>query len=458
MKDIIVGVATSININSPLSIIRLSGDRSLKIIKKISVVSTKQNWQSHKMIYGWIKDYSNKRLIDEVFLCFMRAPKSYTRENFVEIYCHGNPLIVNQILMLIISLGVRLAYPGEFTMRAFLNGRLSLCEAESILDLINAKSIRGTTLAINTLKGSLSQTVRKIKLICLSLLTEIEFKIDFEEDNLYSYNFNSQIEVLHKVITELDSLLNNYNRNQLFIHGINLVLAGKPNVGKSSLFNILVNQDKAIVTNIPGTTRDTIDAEILINDLMIKIYDTAGIRESDDPIEKIGIIKTQETLTKANLIFFIVDVLESISDKNKIISDKFQEFFVPIFFIFNKIDKPFSFSVLYQFLESFSKNVILISSLKCIGISNLRNELKKSLFRESNTELEGFYLNQRNFTNLYEVRSKLYRVMKAIKSGYVIDILTIDLREAIKLLDNVLGIDISETVLNLIFSKFCVGK
>nr|WDB00008.1 thiophen and furan oxidation protein [Cyanidium sp. THAL103] len=458
MKDIIVGVATSINITSALSVIRLSGDKSLRIIKKISVVSKKQNWQSHKMIYGWIKDYENKKLIDEVFLCFMRAPKSYTRENFVEIYCHGNPLIVNQILMLITSLGVRLAYPGEFTMRAFLNGRLSLCEAESILDIINAKSIKGTTLAINTLKGSLSQTVRKIKSICLSLLTEIEFKIDFEEDNLYSYNYNSQVEILQKVITELDSLVNTYDRNQLFIQGINLVLAGKPNVGKSSLFNILVNQDKAIVTNIPGTTRDTIDAEILINDLMIKIYDTAGIQESNDPIEKIGIIKTQETLTKANLIFFVVDVLEFMSDKNKIVFDKFQKFVVPVFFIFNKIDKPFSFLTLYQFLESFSKNVIFTSSLKYIGISNLKNELKKSLFRESNFEFGAFYLNQRNFTNLYEARLKLYQVIKAIKSGYVIDILTIDLREAIKLLDNVLGIAVSDTVLNLIFSKFCVGK
>ena len=453
-EDTIAAIASAISIgNGGVAIIRVSGKESINSCKQIVRTKSKYAWKSHRVFHGFIEDNSKNQLIDEVLILVMKAPNSFTGEDIVEIHCHGGVIVVNKVLKILISNNskVRIANPGEFSQRAFLNGKIDLTQAESINQLINANNIRSAEIAFNGVKGEIKKKIDIIKNDLINELSEIEARVDFEED-FTDFDYKKYLKNIEKIKEKIKILINNGKRNSYIHNGISIALIGKTNVGKSSLLNLLAKKDKAIVTNIPGTTRDIIEVNLNINDIPIKIIDTAGIRETDEIIESIGIKKSFGIIKESDFIIYLYSLEEGFNEEDEnIIREIPKEKLITI--LGNKKDLIDSKKIK---LNNF-KNTILMSIKNDDGEKLLIDKIIKKCKSKQFENLD-ILLNERHLMNLDDCLSNLNDTNKIIKNKLPFDLLSIDLRDGIKNLSKITGQELTEELLDNIFSKFCIGK
>jgi tRNA modification GTPase len=445
-KDTIVANATPL-IPSAISIVRISGDKALEIGKKI--FSLPEKITPRKVYFGKIFNHKGE-IIDEGLFVYFQKPKSFTGEDLVEIYPHGSVPVVKSILEACFMYGARLARPGEFTERAFLNGKIDLLQAEAIADLINAKSERAAKIAVSILEGKLSKQINTLREKLINVISLIEAEINFPED-VEEIDSSLIISQLEKVKSQIDKLLASYKKGNLIKEGIKLAIVGRPNVGKSSLFNALVGYERAIVSEIQGTTRDFIEESLKIKDIPVILLDTAGLRDTEDKIEKIGIEKAQEKINEADIILFVIDASSGFTEEDKKIYDKIKD--KPHIIVVNKSDlnnKPIDFFEKYD-------NIVYTSAINNQGIKELEEKIITSLgIIEKEDDL---FINLRQSTLLKQAKEKIEEIENHI--NYLInnkEILMIYIQEALNYLDEVVGAISTEDVLDNIFSKFCIGK
>jgi len=445
-KDTIVANATPL-IPSAISIVRISGDKALEIGRKI--FSLPENITPRKVYFGKIFNHKGE-IIDEGLFVYFQKPKSFTGEDLVEIYPHGSVPVVKSILEACFMHGARLARPGEFTERAFLNGKIDLLQAEAIADLINAKSEKAAKIAVSILEGKLSKQINALREKLINLISLIEAEINFPED-VEEIDSSLIISQLEEVKSQIEKLLASYKKGNLIKEGIKLAIVGRPNVGKSSLFNALVGYERAIVSEIQGTTGDFIEESLKIKDIPVILLDTAGLRDTEDKIEKIGIEKAQEKINEADIILFVIDASSGFTEEDKKIYDKIKD--KPHITVVNKSDlnnKPIDFFEKYD-------NIVYTSVVNNQGIKELEEKIITSLgIIEKEDDL---FINLRQSTLLKQAKEKIEEIENHI--NYLInnkEILMIYIQEALNYLDEVVGAISTEDVLDNIFSKFCIGK
>src|SRR4028118_1232819 len=318
-----------------VGIVRVSGSAALKIAHTLFHTPGRQAWETHRILYGYIRDPQTQQLVDEALLLIMKAPRSYTREDVVEFHCHGGIMAVQQVLQLCLEHGARLAQPGEFSLRAFLNGRLDLTQAESISDLVGAKSPAAAQSALAGLQGKLAQPIRKLRATCLDVLAEIEARIDFEEDLPPLDEAKTCLEINH-ILAELSTILATADRGELLRSGLKVAIVGRPNVGKSSLLNAWSRSDRAIVTDLPGTTRDVVESQLVVGGIPVQVLDTAGIRETEDKVEKIGVERSRAAAKQADLVLLTIDAESGWTEEDSEIYEQVKD--RQLIIIINKID------------------------------------------------------------------------------------------------------------------------
>lgn len=449
MEDTIASISTSLGVGA-ISIIRVSGNKSIKIVNKIFKGKNLETVLSHTINYGYIID--KEKIVDEVLINIMKAPKSFTTEDVVEINCHGGIATTNKILELLLSNGCRLAEPGEFTKRAFLNGRIDLLEAEAVMDIINSKTEKSLNLAVNQLSGNVSNLINNLIKDELKILSNISVNIDYPEYDDIDILTNTKIlPNLKKIKEKIENIIKQSRDGKLIKEGINTVIIGKPNVGKSSLLNLLLEEEKAIVTDIAGTTRDVVEGKFILDGIIFNILDTAGIRKTDNIVEEIGVKKSLNLIKTADLILFVLnnnekitkeelELLEKIKGKNYII-------------IINKIDLENKLKL------NNVKNIVKMSTLNKKGIVELKQKIKE-MYNLEKLELQDLtYLsNSRSIALLKESLESIKNSIQAINNNMPIDIVEIDIKESYQKLSEILGLNYNENLINEIFSNFCLGK
>jgi tRNA modification GTPase len=456
--DTIAALATPFGYGS-IGIIRLSGPLVGEITRRIFRSSHNiEHFHSHKLYHGDIVSPDTGALIDEVLLCFMEKPHSYTGEDTVEINCHGGPLIIKSILNAVTSLGTRLAEPGEFTKRAFLNNRLDLSQAEAILDVIQAKTAKGLSQAVNRLQGSLEQEVWKIRDGLLDALATLEASIDFSDEDVEVEQVTLIAARLDLCLSDLSCLIATYRNGRIYQDGLRVLILGKPNVGKSSLLNALLGTDRAIVTPIPGTTRDFIEESVQVGGIPVSLMDTAGIRESADLIEEQGIALVWQKLTAADLVLMVFDgsreldaddllVLEKTKDKEQVIA------------ILNKEDLPQRLNGDDLVKGRPLLKPLAISAKFKTGLSALKEEMARLAATSEVFDSDTVYItNIRHFQALSQAAEFAMKGRDNLLGGLPPEIVSVDLREALDRLEEIAGRTLPEEVLNRIFSTFCIGK
>ena len=457
MSTTIAAIGTALS-NSGISIIRISGKDSLNIVKKI--FKSGNNLRKNSIVFGKII-YDNE-FIDNVLVSYFQAPHSYTGEDVCEINCHGGTQITKQILEIVLENGARLAEPGEFSKRAFLNGKMDLSQAEAVINLINAKTQTETRIAAKNLEGNLSKKVKELREELVELMAKIEVSIDYPEYDYEEVEPASIIELLDKKVNEINNILNTYEHGKYIKNGVNVAILGKPNVGKSSLLNNLANYDKAIVTDIPGTTRDIVEETINLGDIVLNISDTAGIRDTDDIIEKIGVEKSLKILEEMDLVIYIINGEDGISKEDFEILSKIQNKGLKYILAINKIDVA-SKNVLNGILDEIKQNElndpIFISVQENKGIDKLKDEIIK-LFNSNDLDYahELIITNERHKDLLKKSVDYLNDAKKEISLGQPIDIVSIYVKKATKTLGEIIGADVTEDIISKIFEKFCLGK
>lgn len=445
-----------------IGIVRISGPEAIDITVKIFKAAKNKNWhkQNFKLTYGYIYDFDNKQIIDEVLVSIMRAPFSYTKEDVVEINCHGGVLPLRNTLELVLKKGARLAEPGEFTKRAYLNGRLDLIQAESIIDIIRATTNDSIRLAFGQLSGGLSKKINEIQQQLLSITALIEANIDFPEEDVDMYNLDEIKQRVEYIIQEINNLLDNAETGRIYREGLRTVIIGKPNVGKSSLLNVLLKINRAIVTDIPGTTRDIIEEVINIGGVPIKIIDTAGIRETEDIIEMIGVQKTKESIDTADLIILVFDAQVGLNE----IDDQIIELVKPKkgIKVLNKIDiqEQKKSSLKYKLMNILPHwPLVDISALEEKGIDKLENEIVSMVTGGKVIPQDNIMIsNIRHKNQLVKAVNYLKDVHNGIIQGIPIDLIAIDIRGAWEAVSEITGTAVTENIIDKIFSEFCIGK
>ncbi|MCM8758592.1 MAG: tRNA uridine-5-carboxymethylaminomethyl(34) synthesis GTPase MnmE [Candidatus Omnitrophica bacterium] len=457
-RDTICALSTPYGI-AGIGIIRLSGPDTLKIIEKIFKPGRKRKigkvWQTHTVRYGYIVD-DYEKVIDEVLVTIMKAPSSYTREDMAEIGCHGGIAAIKAILSLCISCGARLAQPGEFTKRAFLNGRIDLAQAESILEIVNAKTEEALQLSIKQLQGSLSKKINDIRSQLMEVLTLLNYEIDFSED--YGSIVNTKIiDKIESTSEQIRSIIKEGQSGRIFSEGVKIAIVGKPNVGKSSLLNILVKEDRAIVSDIPGTTRDSIEAIINIQGIPFTIIDTAGIRHHTDEIEKIGVERSLKWIEKAEMVLVMLDSFSGIDQLDLQIIEMARN--KPHIIILNKCDLPYCIDEDEIKKISTKSDVIKISCITGEGIDHLHSLIIEKL-NEGLCEIKNpqFFINIRQNNLLEKTLKILEEIKNTMNNNGNCDVLAEMIKFAITELDEIPGKNLSDEVLDEIFSRFCVGK
>ena len=453
-EDTIAAIATAINIGEGgIAVIRISGSDSIQISKQIIETNSKIAWKSHRVFHGYVKDIFEDILLDEILVLVMKSPNSFTGEDIVEIHCHGGIIVVNRILELLLRIGkIRLANHGEFSQRAFLNGKIDLTQAESINQLISSKNVRSAELAFNGVQGLIKEKIGTIKNNLIEQLSEIEARVDFDED-FKEFDYIKFEKGLNVIKEEINSLIETQKRNSYLNNGISIALIGKTNAGKSSLLNLLSKQNKAIVTDIPGTTRDVIEVDLTINKMPIKIIDTAGIRETKSIIENIGISKSLEMIKKADYIIYIFDIEKGLDIEDKNIIQKIPKQKL-ITLIGNKIDR-----IDKELLETKinDENTIYMSIKNNLGEKSLINKIINKCSDEKSENID-IFLNERQLSDLINSLKNLNDTSYIIENKLPFDLLSIELRDSIKNLSKLTGEELNEQLLDNIFSKFCIGK
>ena len=452
-EDTIAAITTAISIGKGgVAIIRVSGPEAINSCKKIVTSKAKSAWQNHRVFHGFIKDNKNV-LIDEILIILMESPNSFTGEDIVELHCHGGIIVVNRVLEILLkNQKVRLANPGEFSQRAFLNGKIDLTQAESINQLISSKNIRAAEIAFNGVRGEVKQKISFIKNDLIDQLAEIEARVDFEED-FKEFEYKKFSDKINKIKTNIRNLIENSKRNSYIHNGISIALIGKTNAGKSSLLNLLAKQDKAIVTDIHGTTRDIIEINITIKNIPIRLIDTAGIRETNDLIENIGINKSLEIINSADYVIYIYDLKQGLDIEDEKIIKKIESKKL-ITIIGNKND----LIDLNEIKSSkFYNKTTIMSISKNLGEEKLIEKIIEKCGVEKSDNLE-IFLNTRQISDLYNCLKNLNDTDEIIENKLPFDLLSIELRDSIKNLSKLTGEELTENLLNKIFSKFCIGK
>ena len=453
--DTIVAISTAIG-NSGIGIIRLSGENCFDIIKKIFKTKGKEvNIKPNTINYGYIVD--RDEIIDEVLVSFFKSPKSFTTENMCEINSHGGIIIMNRILEICIKNGARLAEPGEFTKRAFLNGRIDLSQAEAIIDVINAKSEKEAKASMKQLNGFLSSKLKNIKEMIMEVLVDIEASIDYPEYDIEEVTNNRVLNVMEKVKEELKKLRKTFDNGKMIKEGVNIAIIGKPNAGKSSLLNAILREDRAIVTEYEGTTRDTIEEFIQIDGIPVKIVDTAGIRETDNFVEKIGINKSKEAADKADFVIVIIDSSKDLTQEDKeilnIVKNKKGVILLNKNDLVSKINN--------EEVEKYSdgKQILSISALNKEGIDKLFNVISNMYkFNEIEIDDSVTITNNRHKVAINNMIENVDKSIKTINDKMPIDIITINITNILTEIGKITGESVSEDIINEIFKKFCLGK
>ena len=448
MSSTIAAIGTALS-NSGISIIRLSGKDSLNIINKIFKSSAKL--EPNHIIYGKIVD--NNEVIDNVLVSYFKAPHSYTGEDVCEINCHGGNQITKEILEIVLENGATLAEPGEFSKRAFLNGKM---------DLINAKTKTETRIAAKNMEGDLSKKIRELREELVELMAHIEVSVDYPEYDYEEVEPTSIVSLLDKKINEIDNIVKTYEHGKYIKNGVNVAILGKPNVGKSSLLNNLANYEKAIVTDIPGTTRDIVEETINLGNIVLNISDTAGIRDTDDIIEKIGVEKSIKILEEMDLVLYLINGQEGVSKEDFEILSKIQNKGLKYITVINKMDlteKSILDGILEELNENEIKEPICISVENNEGIDELKNEIIE-LFDANDLDYshELIITNERHKDLLKKAIGYLKDAQKEIAFGQPIDIVSIYVKKSTKTLGEIIGADVTQDIIAKIFEKFCLGK
>ncbi|QEI42020.1 tRNA modification GTPase MnmE [Dolichospermum sp. UHCC 0315A] len=440
-----------------VGIVRVSGDQAMAIAHTLFYAPGRQVWSSHRIIYGYIRQPQTQQIVDEALLLIMKAPRSFTREDVVEFHCHGGIMAVQQVLQLCLENGARLAQPGEFTLRAFLNGRLDLTQAESIADLVGAKSPQAAQTALAGLQGKLAQPIRKLRANCLDILAEIEARIDFEED-LPPLDQQRIIADIEQVTAEISKLLATKDKGELLRTGLKVAIVGRPNVGKSSLLNAWSQSDRAIVTDLPGTTRDVVESQLVVGGIPVQVLDTAGIRETVDQVEKIGVERSHRAANDADLVLFTIDAASGWTPADQEIYEQVKH--RPVILVINKIDliSLAEQENLKSKIEN-PKSKILTAAAINQGIDNLETAILE-IVQQGKVQAADLDLaiNQRQAAALTKAKIDLAQVQMTITDKLPLDFWTIDLRGAIQALGEITGEEVTESVLDRIFSRFCIGK
>ncbi len=447
-EDTIVALATASGVGA-ISVIRVSGEKSIELVDEVFSGKIKLvDAHTHTIHYGKIIDSKNE-LIDDVLVSVFKAPHSYTGENSIEISSHGSSLIVKKIIERLIEVGARLAEPGEFTKRAFLNGRIDLAQAEAVADIINSRTEASLRGARNQLDGLLSQKVNFLRNSLINSSSLIELELDFAEEDLEFVSLNKVMNQLQEIEFEIDKLISTYNFGRIIKDGINVALVGKPNVGKSSLLNYLLKEKRAIVSEIPGTTRDIIREEVNIDGILFTLYDTAGIRETEDVIEKEGVNRSVETIKNSDVVIFLNDVQSGFSNK---LFEKLKTYTNEdrIIKVVNKIDLDPNTKINCE---------VKISAKTGEGIDTLFKVLKeKAIGSETYSEKSAIVSNIRHLDALKRAKQFLENAKESIKEKLSGEFIAVDLRNAESTLGEIIGRVTSDDILNNIFMKFCIGK
>lgn len=455
--DTIAAVSTVLG-EGGISIIRVSGKNALKIVNDIFKSKNNKSILSmlpYTMRYGHIVDIETRDIIDEVLVAFMKAPHSFTAEDTVEINCHGGITATNRVLKEVFKAGARLAEPGEFTKRAFLNGRIDLSQAEAVMDIIRAKTELSMKAAVMQSVGKLSIKINSLRNILLMVIASIEATVDYPEEDLEEVTSENTIPQLVKLLSTIDSILITADEGKIIREGLSTVIAGKPNVGKSSLLNALLDENRAIVTNVPGTTRDVIEENFNLDGIPVKIIDTAGIRETSDVIESIGVIKSLEKIKEADLIILMLDLSRPLDSEDKKIIDNIinKKYIV----LLNKSD--LNSKIKFNEIESLNpKYFIETSILSGEGIDSLKVMIKDMFFKQEIASNNIMLTNTRHKNALINASKNIKQAIEVLYNTVAIDLASIDLRNAWSDLGQITGETVEEDIIDKIFSEFCLGK
>lgn len=460
LEDTIAAIATPLG-EGGIGIVRISGSEARNIAQKIFKPKYNVNWSKgpgFRMVYGHIVNPKTNELLDEVILSLMIKPKSFTGEDVVEINCHGGIIPLRKILELVLNYGARLAEPGEFSKRAFLNGRLDLAQAESIIDIIRSKTDIGLKISMSQLQGKLSALINNIQQDVLGILALIEANIDFPEDDIDEASINHILEQCINIKKELEKLITGADNGRIYRDGVQTVIVGRPNVGKSSLLNALLKENRAIVTDIPGTTRDIIEEIINVGGIPLKIIDTAGLRKTDDVVEKIGVERSKESIDKADLILFMVDAADGFKREDLEILNLIKNH--KVIAIINKIDITENSSISEE-LNRHLKNIpqVQISALHHTGIDKLEKLITELVLGgQVSVNDQVLVTNIRHKQALEKANRHIEEVLKGINNQVPLDLVSIDVKGAWEALGEINGTAVGEDLVDRIFKDFCIGK
>lgn len=453
-SETIVAISTAVvPQQGSVGIVRLSGSEALVIARTLFQAPGHQVWESHRILYGYLRHPQTKQLVDEALLLIMQAPRSYTREDVVEFHCHGGIIPVQQVLQLCLEQGARLAQPGEFTLRAFLNGRLDLTQAESIAELVGSRSPAAAQAALAGLQGKLAAPIQQLRATCLDILAEIEARIDFEED-LPPLDEEEVVAQIEQVWEQVTSILVTADRGQLLRAGLKVAIVGRPNVGKSSLLNAWSQSDRAIVTELPGTTRDVVESQLVVGGIPVQVLDTAGIRETADRVEKMGVERSRSAAQTADLVLLVIEAVTGWTTADQEIYEQVQD--RPLILVINKTDLTPAEAVSFP---KTIKQIVPTAAAHNQGINELETAILEAV-HTGNLEAADLELavNQRQAAALTRAKTSLEQVQQTIAQQLPLDFWTIDLRGAIQALGEITGEEVTESILDRIFSRFCIGK
>lgn len=459
MSDTIAAISTAVG-EAGIGIVRMSGSVSLDIADRVFKGKKVKNLSSvndRRITYGHIIDPEDDKVIDEVLIVYMKGPFTYTKEDIVEIYCHGGIISVKKILELLLQSGARLAEPGEFTKRAFLNGRLDLSQAEAVIDLIRAKTDKSYDVSLGQLEGNLSVKVKEIRNLLLKMLAHIEVSIDFPDEDVEEVTYDELEEWGNTVLGDISWLLNTADRGKILREGLNTVILGKPNVGKSSLLNAILRENRAIVTDVPGTTRDIIEEYVNIDGIPLKIVDTAGIRDTEDLVEKIGVDRAKNVVSRADLIIAVFDTSRELTKEDMDIIDIIKD--KKSIVLLNKTDLPNKIELEDLQKQLGNKKLIVTSIAKGVGVEELEKSIKE-MFYSGNVEISSGIVvtNVRHKNQLERAKKNISDALQGIKQGVPLDCVEVDVKNSWENLGEISGDTVSEDIIDKIFSEFCIGK
>jgi tRNA modification GTPase len=450
IDDTIIALATPPGI-SALAVIRLSGKNAIDITQRVFKGKNLLQQPTHTVHLGGLGEKG--RTIDEVMVAIFKEPHSFTKENSVEISCHGSPVIVKEIIKLLMAQGARLAKPGEFTQRAFFNGRFDLAQAEAVADLIHAENDNARQAALNQMRGGFSKEIQHLREELIHFASLIELELDFGEEDVEFAKREDLKKLIQQIQVYLQSLIQSFDQGNVIKNGVPTVIAGKPNAGKSTLLNALLNEEKAIVSDIPGTTRDVIEDEVVIGGVNFRFMDTAGLRETADVVESIGVERTRERMKNASLILYLFDLsqtsLEEIHGQEK----ELQSLGIPYLKIGNKIDQAKK-----EVIEQLPNDFILISASAKTNLSQLKDKIVSFFQIKEIKQGDVVVTNMRHYQNLIQTNDALDRVLHGMDHGVTGDFLAMDIRQSLHYLGEITGQITSDDLLANIFSKFCIGK